>query len=105
MWIEQIGLEVGFGIVRCQPAKTARRWCVARLENGISKRRGWQRVAGAKRLLGYVGRILRDLLHLFHDSHPSAALHVHLGGQKLDEVVTRHFTKAGERNPGQTGRK
>jgi len=48
--------KLGLGAVRCQPAKMARAWCIARVVIGTSEKGGWQRVAGPKRLPGYVGR-------------------------------------------------
>ena len=49
-------MSLGLRAVRCQPAKTARAWCVAKVAIGTSEKGGWQRVAGPKRLLSYVGR-------------------------------------------------
>ena len=44
--------------VRCQSAEMARAWCIARVAIGTSEKGGWQRVAGPKRPLSYVGRSL-----------------------------------------------
>jgi hypothetical protein len=45
-----LNLRVGLGAVRCQPAKTARAWCIARVAIGTSEKRGWQgrQVIGAR---------------------------------------------------------
>jgi len=49
--------RLGLEAVRCQSAEMARAWCIARVAIGTSEKGGWQRVAGPKRSLSYVGEV------------------------------------------------
>jgi len=86
--------RVVLGGVRCQSAKTARAWCIARLAIGECGLGGWQRVAArTKRPFGYTGRNPgRDLFTKFVTRNSSFcfARYAYLRRQATETQRARH---------------